>query len=176
MVRRSDVLTGWVGGGGGAKVPAWPPSPESCTCFRKPLPLISSPSGAAKPRFLVKVIEMERNCLNAYRNFSLRGLMSVEYDSNSQVTEGFDLSFWSLAEEKPHCKRPKGQPVDCPISGQWTPRAGCKKGASRTVDAQNRVQEGGKHTLMFPPAHPPRSWQSLHRDFLAQRPYLCFCV
>lgn len=67
------MFPGWVGGGGGVRVPAWPPSPESCIRFRKLLPLISSPSDAAKPRFLVKVIEMERNCLNAHRNFSLRG-------------------------------------------------------------------------------------------------------
>lgn len=123
------MFTGWVGGGGDARVPAWLPSPESCTCFKKVLPLISSPSDAAKPRFLMKVIEMERNFLNAYRIFSLRGLMGVEYDSNAWLTEGFDLSIWSLVEEKPYYKRPKSHPVDCPISGQWTPRAGCKKQA-----------------------------------------------
>lgn len=133
------MFTGWVGGGGDARVPAWLPSPESCTCFRKVLPLISSPSDAANPRFLMKDIEMERNFLNAYRIFSLRGLMGVEYDSNAWLTEGFDLSIWPLVEEKPHCKRPKSQPVDCPISGQWTPRAGCKTGASTPSHSLQRI-------------------------------------
>lgn len=79
--------------------------------------------------FFVKVIERERNCVNAYRNFSLTGLTGVKFDSNSQVTEGFDLSIRRLAEEEPLCKKPKGQPVDCPVSGRKTPRAGCKKDA-----------------------------------------------
>lgn len=148
MVRWSDVFIGWVGGGGGDRVPAWPPSPESCTCFRKLLSLISSPSEAANPRFLVKVIEMERNCLNAYRNFSLRGLTSIEYDSNSCVTESFDLSIWSFVEEKPHCKRPKGQPVDCPLSGQWPPRAGGKKRASTCSRFLQRILPApGSHCM-----------------------------
>lgn len=46
------------------------------------------------------------------------------------MIEGFGLSVWSLVEEKPHCRRPKGQLVDCPISGEWAVRSGCKMGAS----------------------------------------------
>lgn len=55
--------------------------------------------------FFVKVIEMERNYLNACGYFSLMGLMGVEYDSNSWATEGFDL-----VAVKPQCK----------MASQWT--------------------------------------------------------
>lgn len=53
------------------------------------------------------------------------------------------------------------QSVPCPKSGQGHPE-----------QAARRV----RHILTFPPAHPPLSWQSLLRDFLAQRPDLCSCV
>lgn len=70
--------------------------------FRKLLALVSSPSNAGKSRFLAEVIEMERNFLNTYRNFSLRGPLGVKYDSSSRMTEGSDLRIWSVVEEKPH--------------------------------------------------------------------------
>jgi len=128
-----------VGGSGSAGVPAWPPSPKSCTQFRKILPLISLPSVASNTQFLVKAVEMERNCLNAFRNFSLSGPTGVEYDSNFWDTEGFDLSVQSLVEEKAHCQRPEGQPDDCAVSGQGTPRAGCKKGVIRCPRFLQRI-------------------------------------
>lgn len=124
------------------------PSPISCTQLRKTLLLISSPSDAAKPRFLVKVIKMERNCVNAYGIFSPRGLTGVKYDSNSEVTEGFDPSIRRLAEEEPHCKKPKGQPVDHSVSGQKTPRAGCKKDAGTgSLFLQWILSTSGSHCL-----------------------------
>lgn len=111
----------------GSRVPAWPPSPESCTCFRKFLTLISSPSDAANPRFFGKSYGNGKKLPKCLQKFFTQG---VEYDTNSWVTEGFDPSIQSLIEEKLHCKRPKGQLVDCPLSGQWTPSAGDKQGAS----------------------------------------------
>lgn len=55
----------------------------------------------------------------------------------------------------------KNQRLACPKSVQGHPEQAARR---------------DRHILTFPSAHPPRSLQSLLRDFLAQRLDLCFCV
>lgn len=92
MIRPSPRVGGWRWG---CHFPAWPFSPGRWTHSGKFLPLSSLPSDAANPRFLAKITELKRNCLNAHRNFSPRGPRGV-YDSNSWVLNVFTKTFGAL--------------------------------------------------------------------------------
>lgn len=112
------------GAGGSASIPAGPPSSEICTCFRKLLLLISSPSEAAKQIFFCK----------SYRNWNkLPKFLRIFF---TYGTDGCwtwlkflgNWRFWPCSSKAPV---QDGQLVDCPVSGQGTPWTGCKGSVSR---------------------------------------------
>lgn len=112
----------------------------------------------SKPKILGKNYIIGKKlpeCSQEFFTEVTKGCLGLEFLS----AEYFNQNIWCLVEEK------------CSARGQ-----GAATCPSQMCAGTLRAGKEGQAHPQFPPAHPPHSWQPLHRDFPAQRADLCFCV